>query len=134
MLCSCRYSDLDAEMSLLTKAHYKSPSPPPSVSSTSSSSSDSTSSSPSSSSSSSSNDDDDDNMEHLTIDNEQGLTQLPPPPPESESSPVINEQGLTPSSESVLVPGLDEREYVEEWEQGGVVYRVGDVVHLMPIR
>ena len=137
ILYSCRYSDLDAEMSSLTKAHYKSPSPPPSVSSTSSSSSDSTSSSPSSSSSSSSNDDDDDNMEHLDDDihNEQGLTQLPPPlPPESESSPIVNKQGLTPSSESVLVPGLDEREYVEEWEQGGVVYRVGDVVHLMPIR
>ena len=91
--------------------------------------------SPSSSSSSSSNDDDDDNMERFTIDNERGLTQPPPPPPpDPESSPIVNEQGLTPSSESVLVPGLDEREYVEEWEQGGVVYRVGDVVHLMPIR
>ena len=127
-------SDLDAEMLSLTKAHYKSPSPPPSVSSTSSSSSDSASSSSSSSSSS----DDDDNMEQLTvnddeddiINNEQGLTQPPPP----GSAPIVNEQGLTPSSESVLVPGLDEREYVEEWEQGGMVYRVGDVVHLMPIR
>jgi hypothetical protein len=34
----------------------------------------------------------------------------------------------------VIVPGLDEREYMREWEQGGVVYRVGDVIHLMPIR
>ena len=115
-------------MTSLAKAHYKSPSPPPSVSSASSSSSDSTSSSSSPASSSS---DDDHDLEHLTvddeddaIDNEQGPTQ----------SPVSNEQGLTPRTESVVVPGLDEREYVEECKHGGVVYHVGDVVHLMPLR
>ena len=123
------YRDLDAEMSSLAKAHYKSPSPPPSVSSASSSSSDSTSSS--SSSSSDDNDSehldvDDDNEPSKFLDSEQGHLQPP--------GPFTNKQGRTQSSESVIVPGLKEREYVDEYEHGGLLYRVGDVVLLTPVR
>ena len=97
-------------MSSLAKAHYKSPSPPPSVSSTSSSNS--SSDSDSSSDSEQSNIDDD---ESKSLDNKQGLPQ----------------RG---SAEGVSVPGVEEREYVDEFEHGDVIYHVGDVVHLMPIR